>query len=253
MTSRTHLLGCDIDRLDMQATVERCRDLVRSRAVAQHVCVNAAKLVALQRDRRLREIVARCDIVSADGQAVVWASRILGKPLPERVAGIDLMYELITLAEREGWRVYFLGARREVLDRAIERIRERHPGLAVAGARNGYFSDLEEEDVCAGIRAARPDILFVAMSSPRKEYWLGEHARRLGIPLSMGVGGALDVEAGIARRAPAWMQQAGLEWLYRLVQDPRRLLGRYLIGNTRFLALVAHELARRRRGAREPA
>ena len=190
--------------------------------------------------------VAGCDLVSADGQAVVWSARLLRQPLPGRVAGIDLMHELLTLAEREGWRVYFLGARREVLDRAVERIRKRHPGLEVAGARDGYFTRDQEPHVREAIRAARPHLLFVAISSPRKEYWLAEHVRALGVPFSMGVGGALDVEAGFVRRAPGWMQRAGLEWLFRLLQDPRRLLRRYVVGNARFLALVARELVRPR-------
>jgi N-acetylglucosaminyldiphosphoundecaprenol N-acetyl-beta-D-mannosaminyltransferase len=240
------VLGADVDRLDMAQTVERCRELVEAGGPAQHVCVNAAKLVALQRDPRLREIVAGCDVVSADGQAVVWAARLLRQPVPERVAGIDLMRELLAVAERDGRRVYFLGARREVLRAALARIRARHPALQVVGARDGYFTASEEAEVCAAIRAARPDLLFVAMSSPRKEYWLGKHARELGVPFSMGVGGALDVEAGLVRRAPGWMQRAGLEWLFRLLQDPRRLLGRYVVGNARFVALVLQELARLR-------
>jgi N-acetylglucosaminyldiphosphoundecaprenol N-acetyl-beta-D-mannosaminyltransferase len=250
--ARAHVLGAEVDRLDMQATVQRCRELVEAGGPAQHVCVNAAKLVAMQRDERLRRVVARCQLVSADGQAIVWAARLLRQPLPERVAGIDLMHELLGLAEREGWRVYFLGARREVLDRAVTRIRERHPRLEVAGARDGYFTADEDADVCEEIRAAGPHLLFVAMSSPRKEYWLGEHVGSLGVPFSMGVGGALDIEAGVARRAPVWMQRAGLEWLFRLLQDPRRLLGRYIVGNMRFLALVLQELARPS-ARREPA
>ncbi len=252
MGARAHVLGVDVDRLGMRETVERCRELVEAGRPSQHVCVNAAKLVALQRDERLRDIVADCDLVSADGQAVVWAARLLRQPLPERVAGIDLMHELLSVAEREGWRVYFLGARQEVLERAVGRIRGRHPRLEVVGARNGYFTTAEEPAVCDEIRAARPHLLFVAMSSPRKEYWLGEHARALGVPFSMGVGGALDVEAGVARRAPRWLQRAGLEWLFRLLQDPRRLLGRYLLGNARFLALVCRELLRPR-GRKEAA
>jgi len=197
----------------------------------------------------LREIVAGCDVVSADGQAVVWAARLLRQPLPERVAGIDLMNELLEVAEAEGWRVYFLGARQAVLDRALARIREQHPRLEISGARHGYFTAGEEPALCEAIRAAGAQLLFVAMSSPRKEYWLAEHAGTLGVPFAMGIGGALDVMAGEARRAPQWMQRAGLEWLFRLLQDPRRLVGRYTIGNLRFVALVVQEvLATRVRG-----
>ena len=241
------VLGCAIDRLDMDATVARCADLIDSGARAQHVAINAAKLVSIQHDPKLREIVSRCAIVSADGQAVVWAARLLGEPLPERVAGIDLMERLLELAEDRSYRVFFLGARQEVLDEAVRRIAERHPRLEVAGARNGYFDESESPDVSAEIRAARPDILFVAMSSPRKEYWLGKHVEEIGVAFAMGVGGALDVVAGVTRRAPAWMQRAGLEWLFRLLQEPRRMWRRYLVTNVRFFILVARELARRPR------
>ena len=250
MAGRASVLGADVDRLDLRETVARCRELVESGGPAQHVCVNAAKLVAMQGDERLRQIVAGCDVVSADGQSVVWAARLLRERLPERVAGIDLMHELLALAERESWSVFFLGARPEVLERAVRRIRGRYPRLSVAGARHGYFAADEEPELCEAIRAARPELLFVAMSSPRKEYWLGEHAKSLGVPFSMGVGGALDVEAGVARRAPRWMQRSGLEWLFRLLQDPRRLLRRYLVGNARFAALLLRELAARRAGRR---
>jgi N-acetylglucosaminyldiphosphoundecaprenol N-acetyl-beta-D-mannosaminyltransferase len=246
---RAEVLGVAIDRLDMEGTLERCRELIRAGAPVQHVVVNAAKLVMLQSDPRLRDIVARCELVNADGQAVVWASRLLGDALPGRVAGIDLMHGLFALAEREGYRVFVLGAREVVLERALERLRALHPRLEIAGARSGYFSADEVPEVCAEIRAASADVLFVAMPSPRKEYWLAEHGPTLGVPFLMGVGGSIDVLAGFTRRAPQWMQRAGLEWFYRLAQEPRRLAGRYLTTNTRFVYLVARELVSRRRRA----
>jgi N-acetylglucosaminyldiphosphoundecaprenol N-acetyl-beta-D-mannosaminyltransferase len=241
------VLGCLIDRLDLDATLRRCEELIDAGEPVQHVVVNAAKLVMLQDDPRLEEIVAACALVNADGQSVVWASRLLRDPLPARVAGIDLMHRLLALAEQKGYRVFVLGARDAVLQRALERLRELHPGLEVAGARHGYFSEAETPDVCDAIRAARPDILLVAMSSPRKEYWLAEHGPGLGVPFMMGVGGSIDVLAGVTRRAPRWMQRAGLEWLYRLIQEPRRLARRYLVTNTRFVYLVARELLTRPR------
>ena len=154
------------------------------------------------------------------------------------------MYRLLALAEEKSYRVYILGAHADVLERAVARLREQYPRLPIAGYRDGWFDDAESADVCAEIRAAEPDILLVAISSPRKEYWLEEHGRELGVPLMMGVGGAIDVVAGITKRAPAWAQRAGLEWFFRLAQEPRRLLWRYSVGNARFLALLARELAR---------
>ena len=147
--------------------------------------------------------------MSADGQSVVWASRLLGDPLPERVAGIDLMAGLLERAERRGYSVYFLGARAEVLERAVERLREKYPRLHVAGARDGYFADDEASEVCDEIRASRADLLFVAMSSPRKEYFLGEYGPNLGAPFVMGVGGSIDVIAGVTRRAPEGLAAPG--------------------------------------------
>jgi N-acetylglucosaminyldiphosphoundecaprenol N-acetyl-beta-D-mannosaminyltransferase len=244
---RAEVLGCRIDRLDMDATVARCDELIGRRRPVQHVVVNAAKLVMLRNDARLREIIAGCELVNADGQAVVWASRLLGDPLPGRVAGIDLMYRLFALAELRGYRIFILGAREDVLRRALDRLRALHPELRIAGARDGYFSDVESEAVCAEIRSAGADILFVAMPSPRKEYWLAEHGAALGVPFLMGVGGSIDVLAGVTRRAPRWQQRSGLEWQYRLVQEPRRLAGRYVRTNFRFALLVAREVVSARR------
>jgi N-acetylglucosaminyldiphosphoundecaprenol N-acetyl-beta-D-mannosaminyltransferase len=222
----------------MRATVRRCEELIERHDGARQVSVNAAKLVALQDDNHLRDVIAGCDIVNADGQSVVWASHILGDPLPERVAGIDLMNELLALAERRDYSVFFLGATEDVLERALQAIQASHPRLRVVGHRDGYFDDDDAADVRGEIRAAAPDILFVAMSSPRKEYWLADNAESVGVGLAMGVGGALDVVAGDLRRAPQWIQRLGLEWLYRLLQEPGRLWRRYLTTNLRFLLLL---------------
>jgi N-acetylglucosaminyldiphosphoundecaprenol N-acetyl-beta-D-mannosaminyltransferase len=243
--TRALVLGCHIDRLDMTQTVARCEDLIARREFAQHVAINAAKLVAMQRDSELRRIVEACELVSADGQAVVWASRLLGDPLPERVAGIDLMGELFALAERRGFRVFILGAKAEVLEQARAKIMARHPRLQLVGTRDGYFSEDEGAAVAQEVRDARPDILFVAISSPRKEYWLGRHGRAIDVPFVMGVGGAIDVVAGITQRAPGLLQRLGLEWAYRLAQEPRRLWRRYAVTNIQFAVLLAGAMIRR--------
>ncbi len=235
---RAMVLGCEIDRLDMAGTLECCRDAIDERRYTQHVSINAAKIVALRHDPELRDVVNRCRLVNADGQSVVWASRLLGDPLPGRVAGIDLMQALIAMAAREGYGVYILGARREVLETAIHRLREMHPGLRLVGYRDGYFTDEESPDVAAAIRDSGAQILFVAMSSPRKEHWLGEYGPTLNVPFVMGVGGSIDVVAGITRRAPESWQRLGFEWLYRLLQEPRRMFRRYLVTNVEFGALV---------------
>jgi N-acetylglucosaminyldiphosphoundecaprenol N-acetyl-beta-D-mannosaminyltransferase len=239
MTSRADVLGCRIDRVDMQETLAMIDNLIANGGYAQHMAIHTEKLVILRENARLREIVERCELVNADGSGVVWASRLLGDPLPERVTGIDLMENLLGLAERRGYRVYILGAKEDVLDQAVTRIRERHPELQFAGWRNGYFTPAEEEEVCAAIRATRPHIVFVAISSPRKEYFLAEWGPKLGAEFVMGVGGAVDVMAGLTRRAPAAWQRLGLEWLFRVLQEPRRMFPRYALNIPRFAWMVA--------------
>jgi N-acetylglucosaminyldiphosphoundecaprenol N-acetyl-beta-D-mannosaminyltransferase len=246
-SARATVFGCPVDRLDLEETVRRCEELVIRGGGAQQTSLNVAKVVAMRDDPRLRKIVLSSELVSADGQPIVWASRLLGDPLPERVAGIDLMRALLAVAARKGYAVFILGARTEVLTQAVERLRAEHPELRIVGYRNGYFTASEARNVCDEIRAAQPDILFVAMGSPQKEYWIADHRDELGVPLSMGVGGAVDVIAGVTKRAPRWMQQAGLEWFYRLAQEPRRLWRRYLLTNVQFCLLLARELLSTRR------
>jgi N-acetylglucosaminyldiphosphoundecaprenol N-acetyl-beta-D-mannosaminyltransferase len=242
VNARADILGCPIDRLDLAQAVSEVERVIAARRFTQHMAINAAKLVAMHDDPKLCEIVDACGLVNADGQSVVWASRLLGDPLPERVAGIDLMQELVALAARRGYRVFFLGARADVLARAVERLRDRHPELTVAGARDGYFAEEDSHEVAAEIRASRADILFVAMTSPGKEYFLGEYGPGLDVPFVMGVGGSVDVVAGVTRRAPRLWQRVGLEWLFRLLQEPRRMFRRYAVTNARFMYLVGRAL-----------
>lgn len=230
----------------MDEALDRCESYILERSGAQHMAVNAAKIVSSRRHVELQRLIDDCDIVTADGQAVVWASRLLGDPLPARVTGIDLMEELLALAERRGYRVFILGARPQVLALAVGRLRARYPRLAIAGYRDGYFSEEDEAQVAAQIRDARPDLLFVAMCSPRKEYFLGRWNARLDVPFSMGVGGAVDVIAGVTRRAPDPLQRIGLEWAFRLVQEPRRLATRYVTTNSVFVRLILRDWLHRR-------
>jgi N-acetylglucosaminyldiphosphoundecaprenol N-acetyl-beta-D-mannosaminyltransferase len=243
---RAEVLGCSLDRVNLEEALLYCDSVIRTRGFAQHMAINAAKLVAMQDDAALRASVDQCELITADGQSMVWASQLLGDPLPCRVAGIDLMQALLARAAERGYRVYLLGATAEVLRRSIARMHEDHPALSIAGWQDGYYADEDEPAVAARIAAAHPQILFVAMSSPRKEYFLASHRRAIDVPFVMGVGGALDVYAGLVRRAPVPIQRMGLEWLFRLVQEPRRLLGRYARTNARFVALLVRELVRLR-------
>jgi len=237
--SRVQVMGAPLDALTMAETVGRCEELVRSRRPAQHVVLNAGKYVLMQDDARLARIIRGCAIVNADGMSVVWAARILGVPVPERVTGIDLMGEMLSSAQREGWPVYFLGARPEILARFTEVVLEGYPRIRIAGTADGYFQD--DAEVADRVRASGARIVFIAMPSPRKEYFADEQLERMGEALIIGVGGSFDVWAGATQRAPEWMQRSGLEWFYRLSQEPGRMWRRYLVGNSRFVALVARE------------
>jgi N-acetylglucosaminyldiphosphoundecaprenol N-acetyl-beta-D-mannosaminyltransferase len=236
--ARTSFLGAPLDLLTMDETVARCSELIRESRAAQHVVLNAGKCVLMEDQPDVKDIVRNCDLISADGQGVVWAARLLGVHVPERVAGIDLMGRMLSHCEREGWRVYLLGATEEVLAAFEAAALRQHSGLLVAGRRNGYFRADEEVGIADAIRASGARLVLVGMSSPAKERFLARNLARMGPVLAMGVGGSFDVWAGKTARAPRWMQRAGLEWFHRFAQEPRRMWRRYLIGNLRFAWLV---------------
>jgi N-acetylglucosaminyldiphosphoundecaprenol N-acetyl-beta-D-mannosaminyltransferase len=244
---RIELFGLPVDNLTMAETLDRVDALIASGGVHQHVVLNVSKVVYAARDPEIRSIIAACDLVNVDGQPIIWASRLLGKPLRERVTGIDLMGRLLARAEDRGHRVYFLGARPAVVEAVVARARREHPGLIVAGARDGYWTPEEEPAVAHAVGAAKPDILFVALGSPAKEQFLARWKDEIRAGFVMGVGGSFDVYAGVVQRAPRWIQRLGLEWLYRVRQEPRRLWRRYLGDAPRFAWLVVRELAARRR------
>ncbi len=239
MTPVRELFGVPIAAITMREALQLVDDAVRSRRRLQIGVVNAAKLVKMQQDEELRTDVLSSDVIIADGTAVVWASRILGRPLPERVTGIDLMTGILARGRDAGLRVYCLGATPDVLDRTTARIAREYPGVTVAGRHHGYFSRDEEQAVFDDIVGARADVLFIAMTSPMKERFLARWSGDLNVPVCHGVGGSFDVLAGRVRRAPERWQRLGLEWLYRVVQEPRRMARRYLTTNTKFVLMVA--------------
>jgi N-acetylglucosaminyldiphosphoundecaprenol N-acetyl-beta-D-mannosaminyltransferase len=203
--------------------------------------VNAAKIVNMLRDPELSAAVMDSDVIYADGISVVWASRFLKTPLPQRIAGIDLMTAILEQGNREGYRVFCLGATDEVLDKVCGTFAETYPGLTIAGRHHGYFGESDEETVAQLIKAAEPDVLFVAITSPKKERFMAKWAGVIDVPVVHGVGGSFDVVAGLVKRAPKAWQRMGLEWLYRLKQEPRRLWKRYLVTCTLFLKLLILE------------
>lgn len=236
------ILNTHIHNLTIQETLDFVVNSIEKDQQIHHVVVNAGKIVAMQSDNQLRESVNESDLINADGQAVVWASKILGKPLKERVAGIDLMEELVKLAYRNQYKIFFLGAKEGVVKTVIDRYSNEYSPNIIAGYRNGYFKKEEEQDIAREIANSGANILFVAISSPTKEIFLYDNKHFLkNVNFIMGVGGSFDVVSGEVQRAPVWMQEAGLEWFYRFAQEPKRMWKRYLIGNSKFIYLVLKE------------
>jgi N-acetylglucosaminyldiphosphoundecaprenol N-acetyl-beta-D-mannosaminyltransferase len=250
MDKRVVILGTPIDNLSMTETLDYIAAAIRDGRHLHHTVVNAGKIVLMQKDPQLRESVISADLINADGQGVVWASRLLGKPLKERVAGIDLMEELVRLASRNRYKVFFFGAKEDIVKSVVHYYSNLFSPGIIAGYRNGYFKKEEEPAIARQIADSGAHILFVAISSPTKENFLFQNRETLNkVNFIMGVGGSFDVVSGLVKRAPRWMQQAGLEWLYRVRQEPRRMFKRYLVGNARFLALVLKYKFKRGPGA----
>lgn len=248
---RINFMNITIDVLTMDETVELTERYLRTATPLHLVGINADKVILLQDCPELRKLVNACGIVNADGTSVVTASRILGCPLPERVAGIDLMDRLVALSAEKGYRVYLLGAEQGVVEDAGKRLLEMYPALTLAGLRNGYFEDDAWPRISEQLFDARPELVFVGISSPKKEQLIAYLQSQGHKCVFMGVGGSFDVIAQRLKRAPGWMQKLGLEWLFRCLQEPRRLFRRYFVGNSRFILAVAREYFRKRRQTRE--
>lgn len=237
-----HILNTRIHNLTMQETVAMVDQAISNKQQLHHVVVNAGKIVAMQSDLQLRQSVNESDLINADGQAVIWASKILKKPLKERVTGIDLMNNLVELAHHKKYRIFFFGAGETVVKAVVEKFAKQYSSAIIAGYRNGYFDKEDEQDIAREIANSGAHILFVAISSPIKENFLYENKHHLKtVNFIMGVGGSFDVVSGKVKRAPMWMQNIGMEWFFRFLQEPRRMWKRYLVGNTKFILLVLKE------------
>lgn len=244
VSQRVAIAGIPVDNLTQDEAIRAVHDLIAQGGPRYTVVVNAAKVVTAARDPELRRVLMEADLVTADGMSVVWAAKLLRRPLKARVTGIDLFERLMGEAAMRGLSVYLLGASGESVERVAARFQSLHPGLRIAGYRDGYFDRSKSTSIADSIKESRADVLFVAMGSPAQEKWIAENLDRTGVRFALGVGGSFDHFSGFARRAPRWMQRAGLEWLYRLSREPRRLWRRYLISNTVFLWLIAKQILR---------
>lgn len=244
--ARVMLAGVAIDSCTMAQAVELVAARVRAGGPPGYVVTpNAQHLVLLQDDAQFRALYAAAMLSVADGMPLVWASRLFGTPLPERVNGTDLFVALCASAAESGHRVFLFGGRPGAAEAAAAELRRRFPALIVAGTccpPYGFESDeaeLRRLDQVVG--SARPELLFVGLGAPKQERWIAAHAVPLGVPVSLGIGVSFEFIGGLVSRAPAWMQRMGLEWLYRLLSEPRRLWRRYVFGNARFIGLMARQ------------
>lgn len=242
---REEFLGVPIDILSLNETVDLADKSMVSRRRCQHVALNVAKLVKMRQQPELWRDVVESDIVGIDGMGILWGCRLLGLNAHERVAGVDLFKEILGLCNRKQFRPFFLGATDGVLQKMIFRLRAELPELRIAGWHHGYFAPEEDARLVKAIRRSGADCLFLGLPTPRKERLLAQYKDDFGVPFIMGVGGSFDVLAGAVNRAPLWMQSAGLEWFYRLYQEPRRMFWRYLSTNISFANLLTRELAGR--------
>jgi N-acetylglucosaminyldiphosphoundecaprenol N-acetyl-beta-D-mannosaminyltransferase len=245
LMDRISFLGFELDAITAGASIELIEERISRGQFTQHVVVNVAKLVNMQSDAELAESVRACDVANVDGMGVVWGARLCGHDIPERVAGVDLFHNLLAMSAKREYPVFLLGAQQAVVEKTIEVVEGLHPGLKVAGYNDGYFWD-DEEAVVNKIRQSGAKLLFVAITSPKKESFINKWQRQLGVDFVMGVGGTFDVVAGKVSRAPVWMQNAGLEWFYRVLQEPRRMWKRYLITNSKYAWLLLGEWRRSR-------
>jgi N-acetylglucosaminyldiphosphoundecaprenol N-acetyl-beta-D-mannosaminyltransferase len=237
----TQVLECDFARLTTEETVDWAMQLIKAGKRGYICTVNVAILMMMQSNERLRQFARKAALIVADGQPIIWVSRCLSRPLPERVTGIDLIGALASRMEQEGLGIYLLGATPEIIAAAAANLRARYPNLKIQFS-DGYFSLTQATDRVEAIRESGAHLLLVGMGVPRQEVFLEENWSELGVNLAIGVGGSFDVLAGLRRRAPFWVQEMGLEWLYRLFQEPRRLWKRYLVTNSQFIYALLRAL-----------
>lgn len=246
------ILGVPFDSVTTKQTLSLFRDMIASRQPHYVATANVDFVVQARHDLELRRILNDAHLVLCDGMPLVWASRLLGNALPERVAGSDLVPLLLSQAQECGHRVFFLGGQEDVAATALANIRARHPKLQIAGVMSPPFSpllEMDHEGISQAIRAAKPDILLVSFGCPKQEKWISMNYRSLGVPVCMGVGATIDFLAGAVKRAPQWMQRVGMEWLFRLLQEPKRLFARYFTDLLGFASGIIHQLTHLSRSA----
>lgn len=245
---RIDFIGVQIDVLDMQQTIDLVEKYILSKTPLHLIGVNADKILEMKKNSLFSKIVNSCGVINADGASVVLASKFLGFKLPERVAGIDLMQRLIKLCEEKEYSIFLLGAKNNVVEQTAMVLNEQFPCLKIVGVNDGYFEEKDWSEISNILKSKKPDVVFVGISSPLKEYLVEYFQNDGNNCVFMGVGGSFDVISGNIKRAPKWMQKMCLEWLFRVIQEPRRLFKRYFTGNLKFLHMIIIEKINQKKG-----
>ena len=240
--SRMKFMNTEIDNLTMNEALERIDELIRENKNAYVVTPNVDHIVQLERGGSLTEVYKNADLILTDGKPLIWISKWYKTPIKEKISGSDLFPRLCALAAKRGYRMYFLGAAEGVAAKAAEKLEKRFPGLQVVGTYSPPFGfekdDAEMEKIKRQIKEAAPHILIVGLGCPKQELFILHHKSELAVPISLGLGASLDFEAGNIKRAPKWMADHGLEWLFRITQDPNRMAKRYLVDDRKILRLA---------------
>lgn len=245
MQDKVEFLGLQFDNMTLNGAIEKLKQFIKEKTPHMVFTPNAALLVWAQSDGKLKKIYNESHLVTVDSWGIFYAARLLGKPIREAVSAAQLMFEFIKCAADEGYKLYFLGAKKQVVKKAVENLYQKYPTLKIVGWHDGYFDFNQDSNIVNTIRDARPDVLLIGMSSPMKEKFVSKNLHLFNVPVCLGVGGAFDIAAGVCRLAPGWVSKIGLEWFYRLAQEPKRLWKRYLITNSVFIWLVLGEFMKR--------
>jgi N-acetylglucosaminyldiphosphoundecaprenol N-acetyl-beta-D-mannosaminyltransferase len=219
---KVDILGIGVDNVSMQETIDMIELFIEERKPRIVVTADASGIVAAQTDKAWREIIENADLITPDSVGVLWASRRAGHPIAHRVSGVDIVEALAHKSMENGYRLYFLGAAPGVAQKAADELAKRYPGAIFAGVQDGFFSPEEEPEIAAAVARAGPDVLFVAMGIPKQEQFICRNMQAMNVPVSIGVGGSFDVFSGNVKRAPRLVQKMNLEWLWRLIQNPKK-------------------------------
>lgn len=239
---RIKFLNCNLDLINIEETVNFIDEIIQKNQFIQQVVINVAKIINLQKDDRLFKSVNDSDLINIDGMGIVYGANFLKLSVKKehKVSGIDLFYRLIKLSEQKKYKIFLLGGSEEIVKLTNDNLLSKYPNLKIAGYHHGYFWE-DEKKIALKIKNSGSQLLFVAITSPKKENFINQWKNDLNVNYVMGVGGTFDIVAGKIKRAPKWMQKNGLEWVYRIIQEPRRMWKRYLITNSLYVFLILKE------------